>query len=303
MNKTLKLSIAALFLGFSGMAAAALPVAQNDAISVAVTTAEVGPNIATEVRNTSANTIADGAFHAVEGINQVQQNNGANNAMQQGAAVAVNRDDDNAQPLDLSLAASVNLGGTVLNYSDVNGNMSDNTIAGDSFKDGAGISQAQQNNGNNNAMQQSTSVAVNQDIDDTAQMVVPPALSLAVGGSLGNTAYTSKSEQSNSISGEAFKGAAGISQVQQNNGSNSTMQQGAAVAVNESTAPFNMALAVAALGATVAGNQSYESGNTRTNEICGPAFSHVSGISQVQQNSGNNSMMQQAVAVSVNGGL
>ena len=75
------------------------------------------------------------------------------------------------------------------------------------------------------------------------------------------------------------------------------------MAVNENTATFNLALAVTDLQAVVGLNTSVEADNCRTNEIGGSAFSHVSGISQVQQNSGNNSVMQQTVAVSVNGGL
>ncbi|MEW5791426.1 MAG: hypothetical protein ACOY4L_02915 [Pseudomonadota bacterium] len=306
MNKTLMAGISAVLFGLSASAWATGPSESNAAGSSADAGAAVLLNAAVTAATVQDNTIKDNAFQHAEGITQVQQNNGSNNAMQQGVAVSASTTKDKDDGHTHSNFAYAHDGNGALvggNVSVSLGNLQDNTIKDNAFKQAEGITQVQQNNGSNNAMQQGAAVAANQEDNYGASKAIAHSAHEAV--VIGNGAAVAEyielpDPQHNTIKDNAFQQAEGITQVQQNNGANNAMQQGAAVAANKWDSIWSTALASSSLSAAVAGNGSAVIMASQDNTIKDNAFQQVSGITQVQQNNGANNAMQQQVAVSVN---
>ncbi|MEW5791421.1 MAG: hypothetical protein ACOY4L_02890 [Pseudomonadota bacterium] len=300
MNKTLMAGISAVLFGLSASAWASGDT--NAAGSIAGAGAAVAGNVAVTLFSAQDNTIKDNAFQHAEGITQVQQNNGSNNAMQQGVAVSANKNVGGAKS-NAAATGDYNVAEVGPNL-DVNiGSTQNNTLKDNAFQGASGVTQVQQNNGSNNIMQQGAAVAANEaDNYGASTAIADSGHGAAV---IGNGAATTSfyfygGTQDNTIKDNAFKQAEGITQVQQNNGSNNAMQQGAAVAANKWDSIWSTAVAGSSLGAVVAGNGSAVIMASQDNTIKDNAFQQVSGITQVQQNNGANNAMQQQVAVSVN---
>jgi len=221
---------------------------QDDGAPSARTFGLVGGNVASESvtpapRSSGSNRLnnIDRSFNPAMGVITVQQNNGSNNAMNSANAVVANvgPTGDRGDPT----------AGSVLNYADGEGLVTQNTAEGhrfadrknnisESFQGAQGLMTVQQNNGSNNVMGAATAVAADVDTGGTGFGPAMSTASLQASVS-GNTTivYAPVEEPGlvNTINSGAFNQAAGIMTVQQNNGSNNVMQSAIAVSANLTT--------------------------------------------------------------------
>lgn len=181
-----------------------------------------------------------------------------------------------------------------------------NKVSDNAFQHANGINQTQQNNGNNSSTSQGVSISMNTGVRAHANDQQAGAGNMQGAMTTRNTAVNLGNKQSNRVTDNAFEYANGINQASQNNGNNSTMQQGSSIALNTADEWHNQtAVSLNAMGSAVAGNLAVSIGDIQNNKIDDNAFRCANGINQVAQNNGNNSIGQQSVSVSVNmgGGL
>jgi hypothetical protein len=258
------------------------------------------------------------SFGGFQGLATVQQNNGDNNAIGASNVVAVVIDStDKIDGVGDEYGSSAYTGGFVAGNlatesEHVNplssGSNRLNTI-NPSFNEAQGIVTVQQNNGNNNAINSATAVAGNLGpVGDNGDLAAGSVNNYADGEGqvTGNQSYGHEyADRKNTIM-ESFQGAAGIMTVQQNNGDNNVMGASTAVAADVDTGGtgFGPAMSVASLQSSVSGNTTVVYAPAETpgllNTINTGAFDGAAGVMTVQQNNGNNNVMQSAIAVSAN---
>ncbi len=244
------------------------------------------------------------SFNGYEGIATVQQNNGDNNMMGAATAVVANvGSHENTDVVNWSTASNEGMvsGVETRDWASNRGNTVTN-----SFGNAAGVLTVQQNNGSQNVIQAANAVVANLgSADHTANR--------ASNAAYGNAEVTENwaiatefVDRTNSVSGGAFNGAAGIMTLQQNNGDNNVMGSANAVIVDDSGGGglgFGPASSMAALGATVSGNTSIVEPTVGApgflNTVSG-SFMGAAGVMVVQQNNGNNNAIQSAISVVAN---
>ena len=261
-------------------------------------------------RPTDRSNLVDNSFGGEDagptfaGIATAQQNNGDNSVVLSSTSVRAN--DGSADDLDAVNSATASTSGFIRSsaYNNANnpGNDGDptNTISR-SFTGAAGITTAQQNSGNNNIIGAAVGVLANNMAGGTPSG--EPVTSSAMGSAqvIGNVARLGpEGRYTNSVS-SSFGGASVVATVQQNNGHNNVV--GAATQVTASDdSDFGPAMSVAALSATVSGNEATQvppgsPTNRYRNEIAGSFNNGASGVSTVQQNNGSNNVVGSAISI------
>jgi hypothetical protein len=252
------------------------------------------------------NVIDDGAFKHARGAFQVQQNGSVNSSVSQNMAISAIK--ENGRPTDTTVGATAAATALVesnsAQLSHVDGGQ--NAIDAAAFKNAKGAFQVQQNRSiNSSAGENMRIVAVQDPRGSLASAFSAPA---SVGNTdSGNSALNSNVNGVDTISGSAFKNAAGAVQVQQNNALNSSTQQNMAVTAISARdgSPFGETESEAAsLSQVVSFNTATNVHVTGLNRIDDHAFANAKGAFQVQQNSSTNSAVSQnmsIVAVSTTG--
>jgi len=242
-----------------------------------------------EGQATRDNTI-DGSFDDASGIHNVQQNNGDANSINVASAVATVEGD-----VAGGATQNVDMTGTELRNIETSdaGTNRDNTIA-DSFGDTGGVVNVQQNNGSANSMNAATAVllasdvtgTIDQDVDGDATVESSVATSI------------NDSDRDNAVENNAFDGTSGVATLQQNNGDGNYMGTGTAV-----TSALGEPVTQVTLNGSVSGStvnvETDGTTSTMDNTVSG-SFDNVSGVATVQQNNGNNNVIQSGVTVSAN---
>ena len=260
-------------------------------------------------RPTDRSNLVDNSFGGEDagptfaGIATAQQNNGDNNLVLSSTSVRAN--DGSADDLDAVNSASANTSGVVRSssYNNVNnpGNDGDPTNAvRRSFTGAAGITTAQQNNGNNNVVGAAVGVLANNMAGGTPAGEPVASSAIGTGTVIGNVAALGPDGRyANSVS-NSFGDASVVATVQQNNGHNNVL--GAATQVTASDdSDFGPAMSLAQLNATVTNNQALQvppgsPTNNYRNDVVG-SFNGASGVSTIQQNNGSNNVVGSAISV------
>lgn len=254
------------------------------------------------------NLINNTAFDDAQGIVNVQQNNGDNNAMNVGnavrASIGVPGVSGGDEDVDLAVKAQATVAGNTATSSSVGGPPPppdrENEIT-NAFKTVEGVVNAQQNNGDNNSMNVANGIVAvlgsADDIDD-----VNNSMGAAIAGVTNNTANDSNQNRSNAIEASAFHEAAGVMTAQQNNGDNNGMNVATAIVatIDNTSVNGDDANSFASAAATVTGNTATTNLNVdRTNVIDSNAFNDASGVATVQQNNGDNNAINAAKSIAV----
>jgi hypothetical protein len=264
----------------------------------------VGTNEAPVMHVDISNTIDGFSFQNAAGAFQVQQNGSINASVSQNMAITSVK--ENSVPTDLNLLATATSTDSITNNkaADVMMDTGANSILGDSFGAAAGAFQVQQNQSVNSSTDQNMRIIA---ITDPAAPIFSNfnstgTLNATVGGPTGseNTLSDSTIAGQDTIGGNAFMGANGAFQVQQNNSINGSAQQN--MAIEAITAP---AAPVSAFSSDeVANLNSVVTGNTVTNvtvggfnTIAANAFQNAKGAFQVQQSSAANSAVSQNMSI------
>ena len=246
-----------------------------------------------------SNMIKGFSFQGVSGDVNVQQNNGANSAMQQATAVGISTSPPGTPattPPPIVDPNVSNMGSSESSSSQVNYSVMTNTLMNDSFQGAAGQINVQQNNGSNNAMQQATAV----DVVGGSYPGVTAPMSMSQTSSVTGDGYNViDSNLSNTIQDNSFSGAKGNINVQQDNGSNNVDQQGIEVGVNSAVTSLFAATSSSTLGGTVTGNSTTLTNVALTNTLEGNAFQKAAGNLNISQNNGSNGSIQQSISVAV----
>jgi len=265
--------------------------ATRQAGSIAAT---VGDNTANDLGYVRSNDI-NGSFNGARGMFSVQQNNGDNNSMAGSNQVLVRTSQD---PIATRSESNQSVNGLTNAHS--TGSNRQNTIQNGSFNGVRGILNLQQNNGDNNAMAQTNAIAVGINTTSLDQRVISRG---TVGGappSLGVSAYDEGVTRTNTLN-NAFQAAAGVIGIQQNNGNNNVMASTNAVGLT--IGGLGEAAQAASLEATVGNAYSIQAAGavptTLSNNASG-VMTNARGLITLQQNNGNNNVMQSAVMVSAN---
>ena len=261
--------------------------------------ARINPGIDIEEPNgtVSGNTSADpgqtrpnlttGSFNSASGIAQVQQNEGNGNSLNIATAVQV----------------GVNIVGPVTASALVKSLVEDNTTSQtggirtndvtNSFDNFSGVASVQQNNGDHNEM--GIANAVQAAIGGaTSSSAAATALSVVDD----NGAFQSGGTRDNDIT-DSFDNADGVATVQQNNGSQNTINAANAVqaTITGSGPASAMAVVFSEVGDEV-GNRTNQNRGRRDNDVT-DSFRGFDGVATVQQNNGDQNAISAANAVQV----
>lgn len=292
-------------------------------------------NISIQTGSADTNSITDSAFGDAEGVFSALQNNGANSALNNGntvsAAITNSADVDNAQKATAksTQTATVTSTATGTNTNSEWASNDSNTISGAAFGSAQGVMSALQNNGANSAVNNGNTVSAvisggsaGTANDDFGTDSTQTARVDANAGSA-NFSQELSSNDTNTLSGGSFQGAAGVASVVQSNGANSALNNGNTVAgfvifssgggsaggPNNLDAPkVNLAVSQTATVEANAsdsagdGNQNLEGGIAQrsldTNAMTGNTFQNAEGIASALQNNGANSAINNGNTVS-----
>ena len=243
--------------------------------------------------------IRNGSFDNAQGAVQVNQNAGANSLLQNATSIAFV---DTRLFEDRALARAENLGDVGPNGSTRDGGLLNSADITNSFNGSVqGSVNVNQNAGNNSLLQNATAIAALIDCFCGSDSVNPNLADAAatntaqVGTS--NVALSTNNADSAAVINGSFTGAAGIIQVNQNAGANSALQNATALAYLESRISGDQTLAVATNSGAVAGNVSIRTGGSDALSQIGGSFNGARGAVNVNQNSGDNSLLQNATAI------
>jgi hypothetical protein len=254
-------------------------------------TADVSGNIGYDLGSQRSNDISD-SFIDTRGVFSVQQNNGDNNSIAGSNQVLVRTSDD---PIETRTETDQSVG--AYNEATSTGGNRQNTIQNGSFRGAKGILNLQQNNGDNNAMAQTNAVGVGIRTTALDQRVTSTGKVASSDGG-GSTAYDQGVTRSNTLT-NAFQDAAGIMSVQQNNGSNNVMASTNAIGVTIDG--LGTAAQAATLEATVSNAFSAQTVGLTPSSLTNSAsgiMRGAKGVMTLQQNNGNNNVIQSVVMVS-----
>ena len=248
-------------------------------------------------RSSSSSTISGGSFNGAEGVTQVNQNSGANSLLQNATAVAYV---STRIWEDHAVANATNSGTVGHNGSDRDDDSNNSSSITGSFQGVRGATNVNQNSGNNSLLQNATAIAALIDCVCGPEGAHPlEALATASNGGTvgGNGAWADDGSDSNTRIDGSFGRASGIVQVNQNAGANSALQNSTALAYIHSRISGDLAVATAVNGGTVVGNYSSRSDSSDTSATIVSSFGDVRGAINVNQNSGDNSLLQNATAI------
>ncbi len=252
--------------------------------------------------------VIDPSFTGSAGIATVQQNNGSGNAMSAATGVSLNA---GAGDVDQEVVAGGWVGYQVIIDASA---ARDNTIA-DSFNGYSGIATVQQNNGDGNVMSAATGVVANLgNANDPAGSSVSQGATTASGTEgyiVGVDVRDGALGDRDNLTTRSFNGAAGVTTVQQNNGSNNVMSSATAVHANIGTTgiidpDFETVSHQSASneghidGVTVGLDLAARAGDLDRSNLATDTFNGYQGIATVQQNNGDNNMIGAATAVVAN---
>lgn len=288
------------------------------AAALGVNIGEVRGNTSTTGGGQSAGVRMRGSFTGARGVANVNQNAGANSAQQNAVAIAYvegcgcevkySYGDGDAN----AVAANA---GRVVGNSSANGEYSrhhgrrghdDGTSASaamaGSFGGATGIAQVNQNAGANSLQQNATAVAYTDNLAGTRSQNRD---AWAIAGNVGTVTGSGNSSDDyrhtarGSIDG-SFAGFTGVANVNQNVGANSLQQNSVALSAVEfcdcATRDLSTVVAAAAnLGSVTYNRADADRGSARVSMT--DSFNRMTGIAQVSQNAGANSLMQNSVAV------
>ncbi len=244
---------------------------------------------------------AAGVFGGAQGIAEIQQNNGDNNAIAAASAVIVSTGTDEGHGPTDGLTADSTDSGVFNSSADSDQSYRHNYLLG-AFQGFSGVASVQQNNGNNNGMVAMHSVSAT---IDAARHTVTRYSGHArdtLASVAGNRSDAlAEADRGNEVFNSTFSGSRGVATVQQNNGDNNLMAARTAVTASiggwEGT--FGGTGDTAAIsGLDVRGNQVTDHGSTRYNSV-NDSFSGYSGIATVQQNNGDANAMSASTAVAM----
>jgi hypothetical protein len=303
-----------LLTGVSAIALAAMLIAPAMAADPPDVTADATATNRGTVENNYAESwysaartrIEDGTADGAEGIIQMNQNAGANSLLQNTTALAYI---EAAIAGDRSLASASNNG--LVNDNDSRRYWSNNTadIWG-SFNGAQGVINVNQNSGDNSLLQNATAIAALIDCSkcEATLPTTPDTIATARAGNdgrvigSGNYAYSLVSRADVSMR-DSFGRAQGVIQVNQNAGANSLLQNASAVAYVEGRMGDDAgnndaahASAYAANGGLVEDNDSYRYGS-HSGVAMLSSFNGAQGVINVNQNAGDNSLLQNATAI------
>jgi hypothetical protein len=269
----------------------------------------VAGNYSLSLGSTDRALIDDDTADDARGVIQMNQNAGANSQLQNATAIAYVEAKINA---DDALALAGNAGRVEYNYSGrgayyyLNQNSAE---IDDSFDRITGVVNVNQNAGDNSLLQNATSIAALIDCtkcEDRGHYrphgstwgVAGAGNDGNVGGKYGNWAE-SYGSNSSALMDESFDGTTGVAQVNQNVGANSLLQNATAIAyIDGRLGARGRAVAVAFNDGVVTGSgntsiRTYSSDSaTMTN-----SFTGFTGVANVNQNAGDNSLLQNATAI------
>lgn len=278
----------------------------------------------------TASASIDSSFNGAKGIANQNQNAGANSALQNSLALAY-VEGCNCATGNPSHLNSVGAGASValaLNYGSIDGSGDglmpqsspqgwDKDHHGDrdhrppppSFVNGSidgsyngftGVAQVNQNAGPNNLLQNATALAV---VGPMQQASAAGTGALAVSGNIGEVAGTTDVQHGvtgNASISNSFRGATGIANVNQSTGSNSVLQNSAALSTITTCgcSADDLSVSVAAAGnlGRVANSYAAASGGS-SNMWMSNSFNGAQGVMQVSQNGGANSVLQNSTAI------
>lgn len=262
-----------------------------------------------DMRDSDLDNRINSSFNDVEGIFNIQQNNGNANSMAIADSLAVNTEevDENRG----SLYQKVKVKGFVPNGFQIktSGTTKDNLIR-DSFKDVAGFFAVQQNNGNANVMGIGTALYVDTGNatgsdggpDENLGQFIKTEGEIGQGdGVLGSEV---RDPRLNHIAENSFRDTDGVANVQQNNGDGNVIGIANGYALNQGTSD------VYDSAEYWPGQQAKTSGSVETAEfsifavsttnlIDNNSFNGFSGMANVQQNNANYSVLGIANAINV----
>jgi len=257
--------------------------------------ARVGDNTTSDRGRSRVNDMS-GSHRNIEGMFTVQQNNGDNNSIAGSNQVLVKTSNE-----AISTRTTTDQSVEGLNDAHSTGSNRQNAIQGGSFNGVKGILNLQQNNGDNNAMAQTNAVSVGVGVSGLDQRVVSNGrVGSATAPASGSSAYDQNVTRTNTLN-NAFQNVTGIVGIQQNNGNNNVMASTTAVGL--SVGSLGTAAQSAALEATVSNAYAVQTvgatPSTLSNTV-GGVMTGARGVMTLQQNNGNNNVMQSAVMVSAN---
>ncbi len=288
------------------------------AAALAVNVGEVGGNSSTTTLGQDNSATLRGSFGGFRGVANVNQNAGANSGLQNSVAVSY------VEGCDCSVTSPIifgvprgdaNSNSVAANVGQVVGNSSENktlplplttgttatATLDDAFSGSTGLVQVNQNAGANSLMQNATALTRVENIKGAEQDRDAWAIAVNAGqvtGS-GNQSHDSRHDAAANVTG-SFNGFSGAANVNQNAGANSLMQNSSALA---SITYCNCAIEDLSTTIAAAGNLGSVTGNSASASLGSAgvsmtnSFNGTTGVTQVSQNAGANSMMQNAVAI------
>ncbi|MBP0463806.1 hypothetical protein J5Y09_07780 [Roseomonas sp. PWR1] len=286
------------------------------AAALGVNIGEVRGNSSTTGRGQAVGVTTTGSFGGARGVMNVNQNAGANSAQQNAVAIAYIEGCDCRVEFkygDGNANAVAGNGGQVVGNNSANGEYSRRhhhgddgtsasaTLAG-SFGSATGIAQVNQNAGANSLQQNATAVAYIDNVSGTRRQ---DRDAWAIAGNAGRVTGSGNSSDdyrhraNGSIEG-AFAGFTGVANVNQNVGANSLQQNAAALSAVEYCNCATRDLSTVVAAAANLGSVSYNRADADRGAAfatIGGSFNGITGITQVNQNAGANSLMQNSVAV------
>ena len=298
----------------------------DDALAAAGNRGSVNANSSTRYFSSNAATIS-GSFDDATGVVNVNQNAGDNSLLQNATAIAALIDCTNCQDRGkydhrgatwgVAIAGNDgNVGGERYNYAYSYGSRAEGRID-DSFNGATGVVQVNQNVGPNSLLQNATAVAYIDGRLGARAYAIAGAFNDGIVTGSGNYSERRYSTNAASMSG-SFNGFTGAANVNQNAGDNSLLQNATAIAAlidclcdraddpphhgghgygGGSGARSLLALSVAGNDGTVSYNRAY-SNYSHSAVSMRDSFNRATGVMQVNQNAGANSLLQNATAVS-----
>ena len=287
------------------------------AAALAVNVGEVGGNRSMTSTGQEKSAALRGSFLGFRGVANVNQNAGANSGLQNSVAISYVEgcDCEVASPIFFGPPrGDANSNSVAVNVGQVVGNTSENTsplllapgtkataTMDDAFNGSTGLVQVNQNAGANSLMQNATALTSVENIRGIEQDRDAWAIAVNAGqvtGS-GNHSTDVKHTAAGSVIG-SFNGFQGTANVNQNVGANSLMQNSSALA---SITYCNCAIEDLSTTIAAAGNLGSVTGNHASASLGSASvgmtnsFNGATGVTQVSQNAGANSLMQNAVAI------
>jgi hypothetical protein len=288
------------------------------AAALGLNVGSVEDNTARTSRGHAASTTMRGSFGGARGVMNVNQNAGANSGQQNAVAVAyIEGCDCRVTPKSGDADANAVAGniGQVVSNDSANGSRerrghddkhggggtSASTTLDGSFGNARGIAQVNQNAGANSLQQNSTAAVYVDGIAGRTQDRDAWAIAVNAGqvtGS-GNSSSDRNHTASNTMT-NAFGGFLGVANVNQNSGANSLQQNSVALSAitycDCAAQDLSTTIAAAANLGRVMDNRASSSGGVASSTMTG-SFNGATGVINVSQNAGANSLAQNSVAV------